>query len=84
MITLAFAERQKMYKVEGLKASSLTPKLIEMGLYPGQEVMCMFVAPFGDPIAVHVGGYLLSLRKDEADLVLLNEESTHETKEVSK
>ena len=59
----------------------MTPKLIEMGLYPGQEVMCMFVAPFGDPIAVNVGGYLLSLRKEEADLVLLQEESVNKIKE---
>jgi Fe2+ transport system protein FeoA len=81
MITLAFATRKKLYKVEGLKTSALTPKLIEMGLYPGQEVMCMFVAPFGDPMAVNVGGYLLSLRKEEADLVLLQEESVNKIKE---
>ncbi len=80
MITLAFAERKKLYKVEGLKNSVLTPKLIEMGLYPGQVVMCMFAAPFGDPLAVNVGGYLLSLRKEEADLVLLQEESVTELK----
>ncbi len=80
MITLAFAERKKLYKVEGLKSSVLTPKLIEMGLYPGQVVMCMFAAPFGDPLAVNVGGYLLSLRKEEADLVLLQEESVTELK----
>jgi Fe2+ transport system protein FeoA len=81
MITLAFAVRKKLYKVEGLRTSALTPKLIEMGLYPGQEVMCMFVAPFGDPMAVNVGGYLLSLRKEEADLVLLQEESVNKIKE---
>ncbi len=81
MITLAFAVCKKLYKVEGLKTSALTPKLIEMGLYPGQEVMCMFVAPFGDPMAVNVGGYLLSLRKEEADLVLLQEESVNKIKE---
>ena len=81
MIKLAFAVRKKLYKVEGLKTSALTPKLIEMGLYPGQEVMCMFVAPFGDPMAVNVGGYLLSLRKEEADLVLLQEESVNKIKE---
>jgi len=82
MITLAFAERKRTYKVEGLKSSSLTPKLIEMGLYPGQEVTCMFAAPFGDPIAVSVGGYLLSLRKDEADLVVLQEDTFTERKGI--
>lgn len=82
MITLAFAERKRTYKVEGLKTSSLTPKLIEMGLYPGQEVTYMFAAPFGDPIAVSVGGYLLSLRKDEADLVVLQEDTFTERKGI--
>ena len=69
MITLAFAERKKLYKVEGLKDAALTPKLIEMGLYVGQEVEILFSAPFGDPIAVNVGGYVLSLRLNEAALI---------------
>jgi len=32
-------------------------------------VKVLFKAPFGDPIAVDVDGYVLSLRKSEADLV---------------
>jgi Fe2+ transport system protein FeoA len=40
-----------------------------MGLYVGQEVEILFSAPFGDPIAVNVGGYVLSLRLNEAALI---------------
>lgn len=49
----------------------LTPKLVEMGFYEGKQIEVMFKAPFGDPLAVDLGGYLLSLRLDEAKLVCL-------------
>lgn len=67
--TLAnIAPRQKV-KVNGLVASDISSKLLEMGLYTGQDVEVLFKAPFGDPIAVNVGGYVLSLRLNEACLV---------------
>jgi Fe2+ transport system protein FeoA len=47
----------------------LYAKLIEMGLYKGKQVKVLFKAPFGDPIAIDIEGYVLSLRKDEADQV---------------
>lgn len=55
--------------MQGLKTSGLSSKLLEMGLYEGKEVEVIFTAPFGDPIAVDLGGYVLSLRLDEARLV---------------
>lgn len=42
---------------------------MEMGLYVGQEVEFLLRAPFGDPIAINVSGYTLSLRKFEAEAV---------------
>ena len=51
------------------ESNQLMGKLAEMGLYPGKEVKVLYKAPFGDPIAVDVGGYVLSLRKYEASLV---------------
>lgn len=56
-------------KVQGLAPSDISSKLLEMGLYDGQEVEVLFKAPFGDPIAVNVGGYVLSLRLAEAAMV---------------
>lgn len=54
----------------------LAPKLVEMGLFPGKEVKVLFRAPFGGPMAVEIGGgYTLSLREDEAMLVLLDPEN---------
>ena len=44
-------------------------KLMEMGCVPGEEVEVLRVAPLGDPIAIGVAGYTLSMRKDEACFV---------------
>lgn len=52
-----------------IKPSSLTIKLLEMGLLPGRLVQYNFKAPLGDPISVQVAGYNLSLRLDEAQLI---------------
>lgn len=46
-------------------------KLMEMGCVPGEEVIVDAIAPFGDPISVKVSGYLLSMRKEEAALILV-------------
>jgi len=50
----------------------LLPKLLEMGCLPGSEVMMKFSAPLGDPVAVDVSGYTLSLRLQEASLIQIS------------
>jgi len=55
--------------VEDIASNAITAKLVEMGLYKGKPVRVLFRAPLGDPIAVDVDGYTLSLRKDEAVLI---------------
>ena len=69
MFTLANTLKGKKVKVIKLLNSEISSKLLEMGLYDGQDVEVLFKAPFGDPIAVNIGGYVLSLRLDEAKLV---------------
>jgi len=46
-------------------------KLMEMGCLPGEEIKLERIAPLGDPIAVEVSGYMLSLRKQEASTIIL-------------
>lgn len=41
-------------------------KLLSMGLTPGTQFKVMRVAPLGDPIAIMVRGFHLSLRRQEA------------------
>jgi len=60
--------------VKGLKGDhTIRRRLMDMGLVPGVEVKVSKVAPLGDPIDIEVKGYHLSLRKDEAQVVLVEE-----------
>lgn len=45
---------------------SLRNHLLDMGLIPRTSVMVRKVAPMGDPIEIHLRGYELTLRLDEA------------------
>ena len=45
---------------------ALRRRLLEMGLTPGTCVMVQKMAPSGDPIEIHIRGYQLTLRKDDA------------------
>jgi len=49
----------------------MSVKLMEMGCLPGEEIRVERIAPLGDPIAVNVAGYQLSLRKREASTIIL-------------
>jgi ferrous iron transport protein A len=48
-------------------------KLLSMGLTPGTEFKVIRVAPLGDPIEISVRGFHLSLRKQEADALVVAE-----------
>lgn len=50
---------------------ALTPRLIEMGFFPGKQVRTLFKAPFGGPVAFDLLGSIVSLRQDEAKLVII-------------
>ncbi|WP_258105594.1 FeoA family protein [Marinoscillum sp. MHG1-6] len=56
-------------KIQRLAKTGLTSKLVEMGLYPGKDIKVIFKAPLGDPLAIDVDGYTLSLRKSEASQI---------------
>ncbi|MDF2484478.1 MAG: iron transporter FeoA [Herbinix sp.] len=46
-------------------------RIMDMGVTPGATVRVIKVAPLGDPIEVNIRGYELSLRKSEADQIVL-------------
>ncbi|MGI0494101.1 FeoA family protein [Alkalinema pantanalense CENA528] len=46
-------------------------KLLAMGLTPGTELRVMRHAPLGDPTEIEVRDFHLSLRKDEADALIV-------------
>jgi ferrous iron transport protein A len=47
-------------------------KLMEMGCLPGEQIIVEKKAPLGDPVSVNVAGYTLSLRKAEADQIIVD------------
>ena len=55
--------------IESFTDYELSLKLLEMGCIPGEIIEVIRIAPFGDPIAISISGYILSLRKDEAATV---------------
>ncbi|EAY26325.1 FeoA family protein [Microscilla marina] len=67
--TLDQLSLNKWAEVVTVVPDKLTPILTDMGLYPGKKVKILFKAPLGDPIAIDVEGYTLSLRLKEAALV---------------
>lgn len=50
---------------------ALKRHIMDMGITKGTDVFVRKVAPLGDPIEVTVRGYELSLRKSEAEGILV-------------
>ena len=48
-------------------------RLIAMGLLPGTEFSVVRIAPLGDPVQIAVRGVALSLRKLEANVLVIDE-----------
>lgn len=46
-------------------------KLMAMGLTRGTEFTITKIAPLGDPVEIDVRGFRLSLRKEEADVLIV-------------
>lgn len=60
-------------KVAELKVSpEARSRLMEMGLLTGTMVELVRFAPLGDPVEIKVRGYHLTLRKHEAEQVLVD------------
>ena len=49
-------------------------RLFDMGITPGASVYLRKKAPLGDPIEITIRGYELTLRKNEAILVVMETE----------
>jgi Fe2+ transport system protein FeoA len=52
----------------------LRRRLLDMGITPGTEIIFNKVAPLGDPIEIRLRGYVLAIRRSEAEAVLMNVE----------
>jgi ferrous iron transport protein A len=50
---------------------SMTDRLMQLGIIEGVEIKVIRVAPSGDPIELNIAGYGLSMRKADAEIVLI-------------
>ena len=52
---------------------ALRRRLLDMGLTPKTKVMMRRVAPLGDPIEIYLRGYELTIRKEDANKIQIEE-----------
>ena len=68
---LKIGQKSRIIAVNGQGA--LRRRLMDMGMTPHTEVMVRKVAPMGDPIELHLRGYELTLRTDDAKNIEVEE-----------
>ena len=61
--------RAKVVKVQG--EGAVRRRIMDMGITKGVEVYLRKTAPLGDPIEITVRGYELSLRKADAEMIII-------------
>lgn len=66
---LTLGTKGKIVKVEGKDA--IHRRLMDMGVVSGTEFEVEKKAPLGDPIEIKIMGYHLSLRKYEAETIIV-------------
>lgn len=49
----------------------LRRRILDMGVTPGVEIVMKKAAPLGDPLEINLRGYSLSVRKSEAQTILM-------------
>ena len=72
LVEFKIGETGLIKKVEG--EGRLRRRLFDMGVTPGASVYLRKKAPLGDPLEITIRGYELTLRKSEAELVVLEVE----------
>lgn len=74
MKDLSQANIGKMVKVININGEgAIKRRIMDMGITKGVEIFIRKVAPFGDPIEIFVRGYELTLRKEDAKKILIQE-----------
>ena len=63
-------ETVQVKKLEG--AGAVKRRIMDMGITKGTDIFVRKVAPLGEPIEVTVRGYELSLRKGDAENILVD------------
>lgn len=73
-LPLALAEPGSTVRICCLEGNGhIIRRLSEMGFVPGTEVEVLRRAPLADPVEYRLQGYLVSLRREEAALVIVRQ-----------
>lgn len=76
-ITLDKLPLHSSAKIISLNCSgSLQRRLLDLGLIKDTFIKSIFKSPFGDPTAYEVRGAIIALRKEDANLILVNNKSS--------
>ncbi|MBP5453318.1 MAG: ferrous iron transport protein A [Lachnospiraceae bacterium] len=62
-------ETVKVSKING--EGPIKRRIMDMGVTKGIEIYVRKVAPLGDPVEVTIRGYELSLRKEDAEMIVV-------------
>jgi len=65
----AIGQSVKVLKLEG--EGAVKRRIMDMGITKGTQILVRKVAPLGDPIEVTVRGYELSVRKADAENIIV-------------
>ncbi|MDR2529401.1 MAG: ferrous iron transport protein A [Synergistaceae bacterium] len=72
MLTLKDVLCEQTARVVRLEGSgAVRRRVMDMGLTKGTEVFVRKSAPLGDPLELNIRGYELSLRKEDAGMVVV-------------
>ena len=70
IVTIDEGETVTVQRLQG--EGPVKRRIMDMGITKGASIFVRKVAPLGDPMEVTVRGYELSLRKDDAGLILVD------------
>lgn len=59
----------KVVKLNG--EGAIKRRIMDMGITKGTELYIRKVAPLGDPVEVTVRGYELTIRRDDAEIIVI-------------
>ena len=72
MTNLRNARIGEIVKVVNIECiGALRRRIMDMGITKGTNIVIRKIAPFGDPIEIFVRGYELSLRKSDAEKIIV-------------
>ena len=71
-MNLKHAEVGKYYRTDKILGKGpVKRRIMDMGITKNVEIYIRKVAPLGDPVQINLRGYELSLRKDDAENILI-------------